>query len=135
MMSMETLPSSMNNWYKKASIFQTQWQYAREIAPRNGQSSKQRYHPLGPKDTHDPNTMIVNVIKVGKLTPEEWRQCMEKGLCFRYRKDLSTIYPTFPSKKLQKVCQVKEDLPKLEEMEDNDEDEIIRKISFTPLDF
>jgi hypothetical protein len=41
----------------------------------------------------------------------------------------------FPLQKPQNVRQVKEDLPKLEEMESDDEDEVMRKISFTPLDF
>jgi hypothetical protein len=62
---------------------------------------------------------------------------MEKGLCFRCRKarHLATACPAFPSKKPQNVRQVKEDLPKLEEMESDDEDEVVRRIFFTPLDF
>jgi hypothetical protein len=137
MMSMETLPTTINKWYMKATTFQTQWQRAKEIATRNGQPSKQRYHSFVPKTTPDPNAMVVDVIKVGKLTPEEQKRCMEKGLCFRCRKagHLSTACPAFPSKKPQNVRQVKEDLPKLEEMENDDEDEVVRKISFTPLDF
>jgi hypothetical protein len=65
MMAMETLPSTIDKWYEKATTFQTQWQRAREIA------TKQRSHSFVPKTTHDPNTMVVDVIKVGKLTPEE----------------------------------------------------------------
>jgi hypothetical protein len=137
MMSMETPTTTINKWYEKATTFQTQWQHTREIATRNGQPSKQKYHSFIPKTTHDPNTMVVDVIKVGKLTPEERKRCMEKGLCFRCPKTghLSTACPAFLSKKPQNVHQVKEDLSKLEEMESDDEDEITRKISFTPLEF
>jgi hypothetical protein len=66
-----TLPTTIDKWYKNATTFQTQWQRAKEIATGNGQPSKQRYHSFIPKTTRNPNAMIVDVIKVGKLTPEE----------------------------------------------------------------
>jgi hypothetical protein len=137
MMFMETLPTTTNKWYEKATTFQIQWQCTKEIATRNGEPSKQKYHSFVPKTTHNPNTMIVDIIKVSKLTPEERKRCMEKGHCFRCQQagHLSTACPTFPFKKPQNIRQVMEDLPKLEEMESNDEDEVVRKISFTLLDF
>jgi hypothetical protein len=78
MMSMETLPTTINKWYEKATTFQTQWQRAREIATRNGQPSKQKYHSFVPKTTHDLNTMVVDVIKVEnspqKNESDAWRK-------------------------------------------------------------
>ena len=83
--------------------------------------------------------MDVDVVRVGKLTPEERKRCIEKGLCFRCRKlgHLSGECPSFPNKKLgQQVKRVaqEEELPKLREVDD-DEEETIRRISFTPMDF
>ena len=34
--------------------------------------------------TKDPNDMDIDAICVRKLTPEEWKICIEKGLCFHY---------------------------------------------------
>ena len=82
--------------------------------------------------------MVVDTIKISKLTPEEQKCCIEKKLCFRCRKPghLSTACPAFFQKGNQKVQKVSsEELPKLEEIDDDEEEEIVRKISFKPLDF
>ena len=82
--------------------------------------------------------MVVDTIKVSKLTPEERKRCVEKKLCFRCRKPghLSTACAAFTQKGNQKVQKVSsEELPKLEEIDDDDEEEAVRKISFEPLDF
>ena len=140
-MSMDTVPSTINEWYKKAIAFQTQWERADDIAKRNSRSSHQTYHSFSNSSstkTHDPDAMVVDTIKVSKLTPEERKRCVEKKLCFRCRKPghLSTACPTFAQKANQKVHKVSsEELPKLEEIDDDDEEERVRKISFKPLDF
>ena len=83
--------------------------------------------------------MDVDVVRVGKLTPEERKRCIEKGLCFRCRKPghLSGECPSFPNKKpgrqVKRVVQ-EEELPKLWEVDD-DEEETVRRISFAPMDF
>ena len=82
--------------------------------------------------------MVVDTIKVSKLTPEERKHCVEKKLCFRCRKPghLSTACPAFAQKSNRKVQKVSsEELPKLEEINDDEEEEAVRKISFEPLDF
>ena len=82
--------------------------------------------------------MVVDMIKVSKLTPEERKRCIEEKLCFRCRKPshLSTACPAFAQKGNQKVQKVSsEELPKLEEIDDKEEEEVVRKISFKPLDF
>ena len=83
--------------------------------------------------------MDVNVVQVGKLTPKERKYCIEKGLCFHCQKagHLSGEYPFFPNKKPnQQVKWVakKEELPNLQEIDDDDE-ETVQRISFTPMDF
>ena len=80
--------------------------------------------------------MDIDVIKVGKLTAEERKKCMEKGLCFCCRQ------PGHMSSKCSKykdgapkVRQVLGDLPKLEPVDDEEEDENVRRISFSTMDF
>ena len=95
--------------------------------------------------------MDVNCVHIPKLTPEEQIHCFKLGLCLHCRKrgHNAATCPQFPSnltaapkpkktreKKLRKV----EDLPKLEEIKGDDEDEgeettIIRKVSFPKEDF
>ena len=82
-MSMDTVPSTIDDWYKKAISFQIQWKCAEEISKRNSKPAHQSYHSFStPTKTRDPDAMDVDVIKVGKLTAEERKKCMEKGLCF-----------------------------------------------------
>ena len=72
--------------------------------------------------------MVVNTIKVSKLTPEECKCCIEKKLCFRCRKPghLSTACATFTQKGNQRVQKVSsEELPKLEEIDDDEEEEVV----------
>ena len=83
-MSMDTVPFTINNWYEKAISFQTQWKYADEIFKQNTKPTHQSYQSFStPTKTCDPDAMDVNVIKVGKLTAEECKKCVKKGLCFR----------------------------------------------------
>ena len=85
-MSMDTVPSTIDEWYKKAIAFQTQWERADDIAKRNSRSSHQTYHSFSNSSStkaHDPDAMVVDTIKVSKLTPEERKRCVEKKLCFR----------------------------------------------------
>ena len=82
--------------------------------------------------------MVVDTIKVSKLTPEEHKRCVEKKLCFCCRKPshLSTACAVFTQKGNQKIQKVSsKELPKLEEIDDDEEEEVVRKISFKPLDF
>ena len=83
--------------------------------------------------------MDVDVVCIGKLTPEERKQCIKKRLCFCCRKPgcLSGECPSFPNKKPGR--QVKrivweEELPILREVDD-DKKETVHRISFTPMDF
>ena len=139
-MSMDTVTSTIEEWYKKAIAFQTQWEQADDIAKRNSKSSHQTYHSFlnsSNSKTRDPDTMVVDTIKVSKLTTEERKCCIEKKLCFRCRKPshLSTACTAFSQKSNQKVQKVSsEELPKLQEINDDEEEEVVRKISFKPLD-
>ena len=136
-MSMDTVPSTIDDWYKKAISFQTQWERAEEISKRNSKPAHQSYHSFStPAKARDPNAMDVDVIKVGKLTAEEHKKCMEKGLCFRCRQPghMSSKCPKYKDG-APKVRQVVEDLPKLEPVDDDEEDKNVRKISFSTMDF
>ena len=73
-MSMDTVPSKVEEWYSKAIHFQTQWERAEEIAQRNRQPTKGMYHSFfqpTPSKTRDPDAMDVDVIKISRLTPEK----------------------------------------------------------------
>ena len=72
--------------------------------------------------------MVVDTIKVSKLTPEECKHCIEKKLCFFCQKPghLSTACTSFAQKGNQKVQKVSsEELPKLEEINDDEEEEVV----------
>ena len=140
-MSMDTIPTTIQEWYSKVIHFQTQWEWAEEISRRNQHPTQHLYQPFisNSLKTRDPNAMDVDVICVGKLTPEERKHCIEKRLCFHCRKAryLSGECPSFPNKKpRQQVKRVvkEEEIPNLQEVDDNDE-ETIQRISFTPMDF
>ena len=82
--------------------------------------------------------MEVDVVYVRKLTPDERKCCIEKELCFHCHKagHLSGECPSFPNKKPSwQVKQVtkEEELPNLQEIDDNDE-ETVWRISFTVMD-
>ena len=83
--------------------------------------------------------MDVDVVCAGKLTPEERKQCIEKRLYFHCQKTghLSGEYSSFPNKKpgrqVKRIIQ-EEELPNLREVDD-EEEETVRRISFTPMDF
>ena len=130
-MSMDTVPSTIKEWYKKAVTFQTQWERADNITKRNMKSSHQTYHSFSNSSnakTHDPDAMVVDTIKVSKLTPEERKCCIEKKLCFRCRKTghLSTACTAFAQKGNQKVQKVSsKELPRLEEIDDDEEVEVV----------
>ena len=134
---MDTVPSTIDDWYKKAISFQTQWEQAEEISKRNSKPAHQSYHSFSiPAKTRDPDAMDVDVIKVGKLTAEECKKCMEKGLCFHCQQPgrMSSKCPKY-KESTPKVQQVIEDLPKLEPVDDDDEDKNMRRISFSTMDF
>ena len=94
---------------------------------------KGTYHSFSspfPK-SRDPDAMDVDMIKITRLTPEERKRCIEKGLCFRCQKPghLSGACPTFSSlstpKKIRRVKQEKgaeEQIPSLRKVDDDDED-------------
>ena len=130
-MSMDTVPSTIEEWYKKAITFQTQWERADDIAKRNSRSSHQTYHSFSNSSnatTHDPDAMVVDTIKVSKLTPEECKHYVEKKLCFHCWKPghLSTACAAFTQKGNQKVQKVSsKGLPKLEEIDDDEEEEVV----------
>ena len=135
---MDTVPLKVEEWYSKAIHFQTQWERAEEIAQWNQQPIKGTYHSFSsPPKNCDPDAMDVDVVKITRLTPEERKRCIEKGLCFRCHKagHLSGACPTFstPTKKVRRIKQEKkteEQLPKLKEIEDDDED-VVRRVSFS----
>ena len=131
-MSMDTMPTTIQEWYSKAIHFQTQWERAEEISTRNQHPIQQSYQPFTstpPSRAKDPNTMDVDVIHIGKLTPKERKWCIKKGLCFHCRKTghLSRECPSFPNKKpgrqVKRVIR-EEELPNLREVDDNDEETV-----------
>ena len=72
--------------------------------------------------------MVVNTIKVSKLTSEERKQCVEKKLSFHCCKPghLSTACTAFTQKSNQKVQKIRsEELPKLEEIDDDEEEKVV----------
>ena len=98
-MSMDTIPTTIDSWYKKAIHFQTQWDRADEIARRNVRPSHsyQMFSP-SPSKSRDPNAMDVDTIKISKLTPKERKRCQEKDSASAAGNldTLATSAPPFP---------------------------------------
>ena len=72
-MSMDTIPFTINEWYKKAAHFQTQKDCANEIAKWNSKLSH-TYISFSQSYTtkiQDPDAMDIDVIKVAKFTPDK----------------------------------------------------------------
>ena len=81
-MSMDTVPTNVEEWYLKTIHFQTQWEWAEEISQRNCQPIKTTYYSCSSppsSKTCDPDAMDVDIIKISKLTPDERKWCIEKG--------------------------------------------------------
>ena len=102
-----------------------------DIARRNSKTSHQTYYSFSNSSTtkaHDPDTMVVDTIKVSKLTPEECKHCIEKKLYFHCQRPghLSTACTSFAQKGNQKVQKVSsEELLKLEEIDNDEEEEVV----------
>ena len=111
-MSMDTVPTTIDNWYKKAISFQTQWECAEEIIKQNAKLAHQSYQSFStPTKACDPDAMDVDIIKVSKLTPKEHKKCIEKDFVSTADNPdtyVSTKCPHF-KKNLLKVWQVTED--------------------------
>ena len=83
-MSLNTVPEKIDDWYSKAIHFQNQWDRAEQIAQQSGRSTQTfQSFSSSPRTTKDSNAMGIDVIKVKKLTPEEQEECFKKGLCLR----------------------------------------------------
>ena len=139
---MDIIPSTINEWYKKATHFQTQKNHADEIIKWNSKPlhTYTLFFQSPTTKTQDLDAMDIDIIKVAKITPGEQKWCIEKELCFHCQKSghLSSTCPIFSSSKPRKVQIVKETekkLPRLQEIDNKEKEEMVRRIPFTPLDF
>lgn len=87
--ALETVPTTMADWYKHASRLDNQWRRGRAIVNRyrNGTTdTKKKFNFTkkyeAPRYTNyrDPNAMDTSL---GRLTQEERNEHMKKGLCFK----------------------------------------------------
>ena len=129
---MDTISTTIQEWYSKAIHFQTQWEQAEENSKRNQHPSQHLYQPFTTNilKIKDPNTIDIDIVHIRKLISNERKCCIEKGLCFHCCKagHLSRECPCFPNMKSdQQVKQVtkKEELPSLQEINDDDDDEAV----------
>jgi hypothetical protein len=88
--SMDTAPTTIDQWYTKAVHFKNQWDKADYFAKSSGSTYQYHQHQgkqsLPPKAPKDPFAMDVDSVRVGKLTDEERKRCRDNNLCFRCRK-------------------------------------------------
>ena len=77
--SMETVPTTIDDWYKKALTFQTHYEQAKKVEQqrRNPAGTYQPFATTPTVSARDPNAMEVDAIKVAKLTKEEREWCMK----------------------------------------------------------
>ena len=89
-MSMDTVPAKIDDWYAKAIHFKTQWERADVLASKKPFQNTQRtyHHPQRPNPTpRDPNAMDIDAMQMPqKLTEEERQRCMRERLCLKCRK-------------------------------------------------
>ena len=80
--SLQTVPTTIKNWYSHACQFNNQWSQVQEIIGRQCriQTPICWYVPT-PKFTPDPNAMDIN-----RLSTEQVTDNMKKGLCFNCHK-------------------------------------------------
>ena len=92
-MLMDTIPSMIQEWYSKAIHFQTQWEWAKEISKKNQHPIQYSYQSFNSSTSKakDPNAMDVDVVYVGKLTSDERKCCIKKGLCFHCQKQATSV--------------------------------------------
>ena len=57
-MSMDTVPTKVEEWYSKAIHFQTQWDWAEEISQHNCQSTKTTYHTFSSPPSSKTRTLM-----------------------------------------------------------------------------
>ena len=135
-MSLNIVPDKIDDWYSKATHFQNQWNHAEQIAQWSRRSAQTFQSFSSPKMTRDPNAMEVDAVKfLKKLTLEEREQCTRSGLYFHCQKSghMVSVCPIFSDlpKKLHVWCAWKEEkLPKLKEIEDEEEEEGVAQVSF-----
>ena len=83
--SMETVPTTTDDWCKKALTFQMHYEQTREVEQRR-RNPAGTYCPFATTPAtpaKDPNAMEVDAIKVAKLSKEERERCMKEGLYLR----------------------------------------------------
>lgn len=88
-MTMDTVPTTISDWYKRAIHFKTQWERADVLDPKKKNHSYPSPKPYTPhRQNHtpkDPNAMEVDAVRLEKLTDNERQRCMREGLCLRCR--------------------------------------------------
>lgn len=88
-MSMDTVPTTIEGWYTKAIHFKNQWERADVLDTRRktfNSPHQKTYTPHRPTQApRDPNAMDVDAIRLEKLTDNERQRCMREGLCLRCR--------------------------------------------------
>ena len=97
-MSLDTVPDKIDNWYTKMIHFQNQWDCTEQISQQSGRSTQTFQSFSSPRTTKDSNAMDVDMVKLpNKLTLEECKQCAKKGLCFHCHKSrhMASTCPTF----------------------------------------
>ena len=81
-MSLDTIPDKIDDWYSKAIHFQNQWDCTEQIAQQSRRSTQTfQSFSSSPRMTKDSNAMDVDAVKLKKLTPEEQEDCFKKRLC------------------------------------------------------
>ena len=81
---MDTVPTTISDWYTRAIHFKTQWDRADAIASRKPYNPYpvQRSHANHQSPKVDPYAMDVNSIRIEKLTKEERENASRKDDAF-----------------------------------------------------
>jgi hypothetical protein len=88
--ALETVPTTIKDWYEKASRFDSQYRRFQEISKRQTgptQQTKKNYAaPRYVNHHHDPNAMDIDTTELDRLSIEEREQHMQERRCFHCHK-------------------------------------------------
>ena len=136
-LSMDTIPTTLAEWYTKAAHFKSQWDRAKSLKSRhqfssfNFRTSQPKRESKPPRDENAMDVDLTDTASKGlsKLTNEEREYCRKNGLCFRCRKK---GHNSRDCKGTETVRKFERKVTKIEEVESDNEEPQVPKFS---LDF
>lgn len=82
----DTLPTTMDEWYRAVKTLDNQWRRMRRIMGVGGTTPVFERTSNTTTPVRDPNAMDIDQVAIKRLSAAERECCFKEGLCFRCRK-------------------------------------------------